>query len=80
MLSIAKEIKGSHLGKNGRFKAWFSVAAVFNLSMIYSVYLGLVQSVTRSERVSKSSVFLITHWSQPVTSTTDVSAQVTPSG
>ena len=79
ILSIAKEIKGSQLDKNGGFKAWFGVAAVFNSSMIYSVYLGFVQSVTRSEPVSKSSVFHITHWSQPATSTTDVLAQVTPS-
>jgi hypothetical protein len=81
ILSIVKEIKCSQLGKNGwrGVKAWFSVAAVFNLSMIYSVYLGPAQSVTRSEPVSKSSVSLITHWSQPATSTADVSAQVTPS-
>ena len=79
ILSIAKEIKGSQLGENRGFKAWFSVAAVFSLSMIYSVYVGLVQSVTRSEPVSKSSIFLITHWSQPSTSTTDVSEKVAAS-
>jgi hypothetical protein len=72
ILSIVEEIK---VGQERGFKAWFSVAAVFNLSMIYSVYLGLVQSVTRSKPVSKASVFLITHWSQSATSTTDVSAR-----